>query len=170
MAERKSISLHVRITEKPKDKTGRRTSGANAQRERHSEPERKDFLRSKEKANEGRAPRLAQNVAHSAGRADMERGDPVGHWEEGQNTFVSMRITDLTIRHLGPKGDGIHHGSQGRVFVERAIPGDRIKARVFSDGEGIPRAEILKILEPSPYRQKLPVFITSAVGVALCNI
>lgn len=68
-----------------------------------------------------------------------------------------MRISDLSIRHLGPKGDGIHLGTGGgRVFVERAIPGDRVKARVFNDGDGIPRGEILKILEPSPHRQKPP--------------
>ena len=42
------------------------------------------------------------------------------------------------------------------MFVESAVPGDRIKARVFSDPEGIPRADILKVLEPSIHRQKPP--------------
>jgi 23S rRNA (uracil1939-C5)-methyltransferase len=67
-----------------------------------------------------------------------------------------MPITALTIRELGPQGDGIHRGPQGRVYVERSLPGDRLNARVRRDEAGIMRGEIIEIIEESPYRQTAP--------------
>ncbi|MBI4404007.1 MAG: hypothetical protein HY537_07595, partial [Deltaproteobacteria bacterium] len=67
-----------------------------------------------------------------------------------------MGIQHLSIAELGPMGDGIHSGARGRVFVERTVPGDRIKARVYVDGAGIKRGETLEILQPSPNRRKPP--------------
>lgn len=67
-----------------------------------------------------------------------------------------MGILDLTIGQLGPKGDGISRGPHGRIYVDRALPGDRIHAGPLRSDDGLARAEILKILVPSPHRQKPP--------------
>lgn len=67
-----------------------------------------------------------------------------------------MGISNLTIHELGPKGDGVHFGAQGRVYVARTAPGDRVQARVFKDEDGIARAEVVEMVAPSPYRQEPP--------------
>src|SRR4051794_33948727 len=66
-----------------------------------------------------------------------------------------MGVSTLDIGPLGPQGDGIHLGTRGPVYVERALPGDRVRASLRRE-EGIARAEIVEILKPSPYRQKAP--------------
>jgi 23S rRNA (uracil1939-C5)-methyltransferase len=67
-----------------------------------------------------------------------------------------MGESELTIRQLGPKGDGIHEGPKGRVYAERTVPGDRVRARVRRDAEGLMRAEVIDLLEPSPHRAPAP--------------
>lgn len=67
-----------------------------------------------------------------------------------------MSDTDLIIRELGPKGDGIHFGTRGRVYVERSVPGDRLRGRVHRDEQGVARAQIVSLIEPSPLRQQPP--------------
>ncbi len=75
-----------------------------------------------------------------------------------------MSVADLTIRSLGPQGDGIAMGSQGRIYVDRALPGEYIKAKIKRDASGTPRAEIIKILEPSLHRQEAPCKHYDACG------
>lgn len=65
-------------------------------------------------------------------------------------------LSDLTILELGPKGDGVHRGPRGRVYVERTAPGDKLRGEVQVDRAGIPRAEIVEMLEASPHRQVAP--------------
>ena len=67
-----------------------------------------------------------------------------------------MASTELTILELGPKGDGVHQGSRGRIYVDRAAPGDRLSVRIRKERAGVPRGEILRVLDPSPVRQKPP--------------
>jgi 23S rRNA (uracil1939-C5)-methyltransferase len=67
-----------------------------------------------------------------------------------------MSETELSIGQLGPKGDGVHFGPTERIYAERTLPGDRIKAIVRRDRMGIARAEIVEILEPSPERVAAP--------------
>jgi len=67
-----------------------------------------------------------------------------------------VSFSNLIIGKLGPKGDGIHEGERGRVFVERTAPGDRIQAKILKNPEGVVRGEVVKILQPSVYRQKPP--------------
>ncbi len=64
--------------------------------------------------------------------------------------------TELEIRYLGPKGDGIHVGSRGPVYVDRALPGDKLKARVSKDEQGVSRGEIVRVLQASPHRRAAP--------------
>lgn len=67
-----------------------------------------------------------------------------------------MGVSNLIIRDLGPKGDGIHESGRTRVYVERALPGDEILGNVQRDPAGIARAEIVEIVRPSPMRQRPP--------------
>jgi 23S rRNA (uracil1939-C5)-methyltransferase len=63
---------------------------------------------------------------------------------------------DLLIHELGPKGDGVHR-SQGRsVYVDRALPGDRVQATVRRDDDGILRGDLTRVIKASPYRVKAP--------------
>ncbi len=68
----------------------------------------------------------------------------------------AMALTELTINALGPKGDGIHQNSRGRVFVERTVPGDRVKARLERDSMGLSRGEVIEVMQPSRFRMKAP--------------
>lgn len=67
-----------------------------------------------------------------------------------------MAIYPLTITQLGPLGDGIHESPRGRVFVDRALPGDEVRAKVSQDADGVYRGEISQIVKPSEYRQVAP--------------
>jgi 23S rRNA (uracil1939-C5)-methyltransferase len=63
---------------------------------------------------------------------------------------------DLLIHDLGPKGDGIHRSRAGSVYVDRALPGDRVQATVRRDAGGVLRGELLKLVKASPHRVKAP--------------
>jgi 23S rRNA (uracil1939-C5)-methyltransferase len=47
-------------------------------------------------------------------------------------------------------------GPEGRVFVERSAPGDRLKALVVRDAQGLLRAEPVELVTPSSHRQTPP--------------
>jgi 23S rRNA (uracil1939-C5)-methyltransferase len=63
---------------------------------------------------------------------------------------------DLLIHELGPKGDGIHRSHGGSVYVDRALPGDRIQATVRRDDDGVLRGDLLKLIKASPHRVTAP--------------
>lgn len=63
---------------------------------------------------------------------------------------------DLVIQELGPKGDGISRSQGVAVYVDRALPGDRIQAKIARDAEGVLRGELLRVVKPSPHRVKAP--------------
>ncbi len=67
-----------------------------------------------------------------------------------------MAVFDLDIQELGPKADGIHSDHRGVVYVDRALPGDRIAAFVRQDAAGLNRGEIVRVLQRSPHRQQAP--------------
>ncbi|MBR0644748.1 class I SAM-dependent RNA methyltransferase [Plastoroseomonas hellenica] len=63
-----------------------------------------------------------------------------------------MTPVELLIRRLGTAGDGIAETPEGPVYVARALPGERITARMI----GRDRAEPEAILDPSPERTAPP--------------
>jgi 23S rRNA (uracil1939-C5)-methyltransferase len=63
---------------------------------------------------------------------------------------------DLFIHLLGPQGDGVHRGDGGAVYVERALPGERVEAKIGKGAGGTMRGEIVRILSPSPHRAPPP--------------
>jgi 23S rRNA (uracil1939-C5)-methyltransferase len=62
----------------------------------------------------------------------------------------------LSIHELGPKGDGVHRGKRGRVYVDRALPGDRVEAKISRGADGVVRGELVNLVAASPYRVKAP--------------
>jgi len=64
--------------------------------------------------------------------------------------------TELLIHHLGPQGDGVHRGADGPVYVERALPGETLEAKVHKGAGGVLRGEPARILAPSPHRVAAP--------------
>ena len=63
---------------------------------------------------------------------------------------------DLLIHELGPKGDGVHRSQGGAVYVDRALPGDRIQATVRRGDDGVLRGDLLRLIKASPYRVEAP--------------
>lgn len=65
-------------------------------------------------------------------------------------------MNELLIDHLGPLGDGVSVGRRGRIYVDRSLPGERIKAEITRDTQGVMRAEPIQIHTPSAHRQNPP--------------
>ena len=63
---------------------------------------------------------------------------------------------DLLIHELGPKGDGVHRSQGGAVYVDRALPGDRIQATVRRGDDGVLRGDLLRLIKASPHRVEAP--------------
>lgn len=66
-----------------------------------------------------------------------------------------MAEAEITIQELGPQGDGIGDGPEGKVYVERALPGEKVRARLRRE-ETLTRGEIVGILAASSDRQVPP--------------
>jgi 23S rRNA (uracil1939-C5)-methyltransferase len=62
----------------------------------------------------------------------------------------------LTIDALGPKGDGIHDDKRGRIYVDRALPGDTVRANLRRGDDGVTRGELIEVVTPSPDRAQPP--------------
>jgi len=63
---------------------------------------------------------------------------------------------ELTIDELGPKGDGIHQSPRGRIYIDRALPGDIVTAKIRRGDDGLLRGDLTAIVRPSPHRVKAP--------------
>jgi len=65
--------------------------------------------------------------------------------------FIELEITGMAFGGKGlAKVDGL------AVFVEKAVPLDRIKARIVKKKKSFAEAVAVEIIEPSPYRTKPP--------------
>ena len=62
---------------------------------------------------------------------------------------------ELRIEDLAPLGDGIAPSGNGRIYVDRTLPGDRVRARVHKAG-GILRGDLMEVLEASRHRVPPP--------------
>ena len=68
-----------------------------------------------------------------------------------------MALSRLTIKTIGPQGDGIALGPQGQtIFFERTAPGDEVEARFTQDKHGVFRGEVIKFHSLSPLRTQPP--------------
>jgi 23S rRNA (uracil1939-C5)-methyltransferase len=63
---------------------------------------------------------------------------------------------EIHIDELGPKGDGISQSKRGRVYVDRALPGETVQADIRRGDDQMLRGEIVAVVEASPHRVKAP--------------
>lgn len=70
----------------------------------------------------------------------------------------------LLIHDLGPKGDGVHRGPHGPLYVDRTLPGDRVEVRLRDAPDGVARADLVRLIEPSPHRAPPPCRHYEACG------
>lgn len=52
-------------------------------------------------------------------------------------------------------GDGVHQSTRGRIYVDRALPGDVVEAKIYKAG-GLLRGDITRLVETSPQRVDAP--------------
>ena len=71
---------------------------------------------------------------------------------------------ELAIEALAAGGDGVARREGVTVFVARAAPGDRVRARVREVRRRFARAEIAEILSPGPMRREAPCPYYSRCG------
>jgi 23S rRNA (uracil1939-C5)-methyltransferase len=67
-----------------------------------------------------------------------------------------MAGTVLRIDALGPKGDGIHEDQRSRVYVDRALPGETVRADIRRGDDGVTRGELIEVVTPSADRVAAP--------------
>ncbi|HWE72441.1 MAG TPA: class I SAM-dependent RNA methyltransferase [Stellaceae bacterium] len=63
---------------------------------------------------------------------------------------------EIHVDELGPKGDGISQSKRGRVYIDRALPGETVRADIRRGDDQMLRGEILAVVEASPHRVKAP--------------
>ena len=62
----------------------------------------------------------------------------------------------LRIDELSSKGEGVHRAPRERVYIDRALPGDRVEAKLRRDVDGVLRGDVVGVVEPSPHRVPPP--------------
>ena len=60
------------------------------------------------------------------------------------------------IDALSPKGEGIGASKRERVFIDRALPGDLVEAKLRRDIDGVLRGDVVRLIEASPHRVEPP--------------
>ncbi|MBO6550876.1 MAG: hypothetical protein JJ964_14810 [Rhizobiales bacterium] len=74
---------------------------------------------------------------------------------------------EITIKALGPRGDGYYesdsetnsnkgHQRNNRIYVDRSVPGDKLEVKTRKNKDGVIQGEIIKILQTSKDRVKAP--------------
>jgi 23S rRNA (uracil1939-C5)-methyltransferase len=74
------------------------------------------------------------------------------------------RILELTVEKLVPGGDGMARLDGKVVFIPAALPGERVRVRLFESKKDFARAEVLEILSSSPSRQEPPCPVAKICG------
>ena len=74
----------------------------------------------------------------------------------------------LGVEKLASGGDGIAFSNGQAVFIPHTIPGEKVEARVISEGKGYLRAQLLEVLDPSPSRVTPPCPLFGVCGG--CNL
>lgn len=53
-------------------------------------------------------------------------------------------------------GDGVHQSASGRVYIDRALPGETVRATPQKETAGVVRADLIEIVTPSVHRAAPP--------------
>ncbi len=74
--------------------------------------------------------------------------------------FAYHEEVELTIDKLSNQGDGVGRIDNWVVFVPYALPGEKVRARIYRNDKNCSMADLVEVLEPSPLRVKplCPVF------------
>lgn len=74
--------------------------------------------------------------------------------------FAYHQEIEIRIDNLSNQGDGVGRVGNWVVFVPFALPGEKVKARVYRNDKNCSMADLLEVLEPSPQRvaPACPVF------------
>ena len=67
-----------------------------------------------------------------------------------------LMAEDLLIHALGPKGDGVHRSERGPVYIDRALPGDTVQAKIQSGAGDVLRGDLLRLITASEHRLPAP--------------
>ena len=74
--------------------------------------------------------------------------------------FAYHEEVELKIDKLSNQGDGVGRIDNWVVFVPYALPGEKVRARIYRNDKNCSMADLVEVLEPSPLRVKplCPVF------------
>ncbi|MGN0836582.1 MAG: class I SAM-dependent RNA methyltransferase [Akkermansia sp.] len=74
--------------------------------------------------------------------------------------FAYHEEIELSIDSLSNMGEGVGRVENRVVFVPYALPGERVRARVYRNDRNFSQADLVEVLEPSPRRiePRCPVF------------
>ena len=73
-------------------------------------------------------------------------------------------IIELTIEKVVFGGQGLARVDGFAVFVEKAIPGDRVRAQLFKKKKQFAQARLLEVITPSPHRINAPCQYSGICG------
>ena len=59
---------------------------------------------------------------------------------------------ELVVETLTQMGDGLARDNQWVIFIPFALPGERVRARIFRNHRHFSEADLLEVLEASPHR------------------
>lgn len=90
-------------------------------------------------------------------RKKMNKAEQSVRLAEGQ-------VIRLPVRRMGINGEGIGYFRKKVVFVEGAIPGETVLAKVFEEGRQFVRARLLRVLKTSPHRREPPCPVYEECG------
>lgn len=85
----------------------------------------------------------------------------------GKTSAIRLKkgqVIELSIRRLGINGEGVGHFEKQVVFVDGAIPGERVLARVTKVERHFARAKLLRIKKRSAYRVEPPCPVYETCG------
>src|SRR5262245_39461320 len=68
--------------------------------------------------------------------------------------FLGKEEIEVTIDRLGIYGEGVGRFEGLTLFVEGALPGERVRARLCELKKSFARAQVIELLSSSPHRQK----------------
>lgn len=83
---------------------------------------------------------------------------------ETRTRFHKGQVIELPIRKLGINGEGIGYVQKQVVFVDGAIPGEQVVARITQVERKFAKAKLLKIKKRSAYRVKPPCPVYEECG------
>jgi 23S rRNA (uracil1939-C5)-methyltransferase len=63
---------------------------------------------------------------------------------------------ELEIERMGIYGEGVARWNNFTIFVEAALPGERVRVRLYEKRSTFARGRILSLLRPSPHRVRPP--------------